>query len=327
MYERGGYRSYGGYADRSQYDMPETYGTRDTYGSRDEQGARESRSDTRSRTRSRGSSSRSRRRPEASRGGTSTRRSSETRRRGTSSRAGSRGRRIPLATAVGALILGMVLSVTVTVLVMRPRITRAQEEAAAAQKEAKDAKAEVATLTQDVHRLQLAVQEAQAASSAGVDDPWLSSGKFTTGDAKLDEEVKKFCDSNCTTDQSREDAAFAVYTAVAWSEYVERDDAQHPAGAQWRIEYAHKYAEHENTGNCYEFAAFLMYCLRYMGYNDALAEGVIVEFQSGSWGDHGLVFVTNSEGESCLCDTSRGADGWMLSSGVYNYEVQDFENA
>ncbi len=212
----------------------------------------------------------------------------------------------------------MLLSVTATALIMRPLIVRAKQEAY-------DAKAQVAALTQGTDPTKDATRGARGESGDGVDDPWVASGTFTTGDATLDEEVKAFCDGICTTDQGRDEAAFAVYTAVALSESVERDDAQDPSGAQWRIDYARKYYEHDCSGNCYEFSAFIMYCLRYLGYDDALAEGVILEYQSGDWGDHCLVFVTNEDGESCLCDTSLGVDGWMLSSGVYNYEVQDFE--
>lgn len=161
----------------------------------------------------------------------------------------------------------------------------------------------------------------------GVKSPWLKSGKFSSGDATLDEEVKTFCDGIATTDMDLATAALEVYKGVAWSEYVERDDAQHPAGPDWRIEYARKYYEHDRSGNCYEFASFLSFCLQYLGYTDAHAEGVLIEKQSGDWGDHGLVYVTNLDGTPSLCDTSRGTDGWMLKDTSYNVQFQDFENA
>ena len=161
----------------------------------------------------------------------------------------------------------------------------------------------------------------------GVEDPWLTSGVFSTGDATLDKEVKEFCDGIADKSMKLDDAALEVYKSVAWSEYVERDDAQNPAGKDWRIEYARKYYEHDRSGNCYEFAAFLMYCLRYLGYEDAMAEGVIIELQSGGWGDHGIVYVTNTDGSSCMCDTARGTDGWMLPVGAYNVQIEDLENA
>lgn len=164
-------------------------------------------------------------------------------------------------------------------------------------------------------------------STTGVKDPWVTSGTYTTGDAELDEKVKKFCDSHADSSMDLETALLEVYKGVAWSEYVERPDAQKPAGKNWRIEYAHKYYDHDCSGNCYEFAAFLSYCLQYMGLSDAHAEGVLVEKESGSWGDHGLVYVTNTDGTECLCDTSLGTNGWMLKATAYNVQLQDFENA
>ncbi len=164
-------------------------------------------------------------------------------------------------------------------------------------------------------------------STTGVKDPWVTSGTYTTGDAELDEKVKAFCDSHADSSMDLETALLEVYKGVAWSEYVERPDAQKPAGKDWRIEYAHKYYDHDCSGNCYEFAAFLSYCLQYMGLSDAHAEGVLVEKQSGSWGDHGLVYVTNTDGTECLCDTSLGTNGWMLKATAYNVQFQDFENA
>ena len=233
----------------------------------------------------------------------------------------SRGLVVPLIPAVLALVLAVVTSVMLTRCVMQPRID-------AAQKETKEARKEATSLRNEVDRLKEEAEAAKStASTTGVDSPWTSTGKFTSGDDTLDKEVKDFCDSNCSTDQTREDAALAMYTALAWSDYVERDAAQHPSGADWRIRFAKMYYENDCSGNCYEFAAFLMYCMRYMGYDDALCQGVEIEFEGGNWGDHGIVFVTNTDGSECLLDTARGVDGWMLGLGVYNYRIMDFENA
>lgn len=243
------------------------------------------------------------------------------------------------AVAIVAFLCGCLLATLVTCSVMRAQVEGARAEAAAAQSEA--ANRAVQTVT-DQHSATSATSTNATASNAtaantnatnatstgaGVEDPWLTQGTFTTGDETLDQEVKAFCDERVTTAMNVDTAALEVYKAIAWAEYVERDDAQHPAGKDWRIEYARKYYEHDCSGNCYEFAAFLMYCLRYLGYQDATAQGVAIELQSGSWGDHGLVYVTNTDGRKCLCDTSRGVDGWMLDDTVYNVEIQDFENA
>ena len=169
--------------------------------------------------------------------------------------------------------------------------------------------------------------DAKSAATKGVKSPWTESGTFTTGDSTLDEEVKEFCDGIATSDMDIDTAALEVYKGVSWSTYVERDDAQHPSGKNWRIEFARQYYENGCSGNCYEFAPFLGYCLQYLGFEDAHGEAVLIQLKSGDWGDHGLVFVTNTDGRSCLCDTSLGTNGWMLDETAYNYEIQDLENA
>jgi hypothetical protein len=230
---------------------------------------------------------------------------------------------VPLVACVLAVLIGVGVSVGATRCVMRPQIEEAEQAAISANNQ-------VVSMQSDVSRLQeeLRVAKAQAEdANAGVESKWTSSGRFTTGDETLDQEVKDFCDGIVKEGQSQEDAVMAVYTAIAWSEYVERDDAQNPSGENWRIEYARKYYEHDCSGNCYEFAAFLGYCLRYMGLEDAVSQAVLVQLQSGSWGDHGIVYVTSLDGRSCLCDTSLGVDGYMLDADSYNVQIRDVENS
>lgn len=310
------------------YEDNDRYGDRRSSRSTSARSTRDSRSSSQRR---RGSSERGRSTRAAASGssrngssGRQTRDRSQNRRpngaRNTAARRGL-GISVPLLVCIPLLLVSILASVGLTRCAMKPQID-------AAKKEAKDLRAELATVKQEVDRYRETDRSAAAAASTtGVDSPWISTGKFTTGDTTLDGEVKEFCDSHATQDMSKEDAVLEVYKAIAWSEYYERDDAQHPAGKDWRIEYARKYYEHDCSGNCYEFACFLMYCMRYMGYEDALAEGVEIEFESGSWGDHGIVFVTNTDGTPSLLDTARGLDGWMLSTDVYNYKIVDFENA
>ena len=228
---------------------------------------------------------------------------------------------VPFAVLIAAVLVSVLSSTLVTRCVMQGPIKEAQKTAKTAEREAAKLKNKVDTLED-----QLATAQASA-QNAGVDDPWVASGKFTTGDSSLDQEVKEFCDSHADSSKPASEAVIDVYTSIAWSEYVERDDAQHPAGPDWRLEYAHKYYEHDCSGNCYEFAAFLMYCMRYMGYPDAMCQGIELEFEAGSWGDHGIVFVTDTDGTERILDTARGLDGWMLDKDIYNYRIVDFESA
>lgn len=161
------------------------------------------------------------------------------------------------------------------------------------------------------------------AANEGVEDPWVEGGRFTTGDAELDQMVKTFCDDNSNPDLSAADNAFNVYCAVVWGEYIESDDNQEPLGPNWDIEYAKQYIT-AGGGNCYNFCAFNEYVLKYFGYSDATAEPCIVLRQSGDYGDHGLVFVTNIEdGRRCLCDSAYGSNGWMVDIDAYTMQVRN----
>lgn len=221
-------------------------------------------------------------------------------------------------TAILALV-AFVLACIITHAIMKPGVTSAQQDA-------KDAQAKVQELQQEVDRLNEEARAASANAASGVESKWTKTGKFSSGDATLDKEVKEFCDKHSNKDQKAEEAALAVYTWLSTadeSEYVERDDAQNPAGPDWRIQYARQYFEHNNSGNCYEFACANMYILRYFGFDDAMAQKVIIEKESGDWGEHGLCFVTNTDGSKCLLDTSFGVNGWMVDQSKYNYQIQD----
>ena len=257
---------------------------------------------------------------------------------------------IPAAVCAVACLVCVVFGVLVTFLLMKPQVdaakadaAQAKEQTATLESEVTRLKAEIATATPSATTSTTGTQTSSSAtadtsaktstsstsatSTSGVEDPWVESGTFTTGDATLDREVKKFCDDNASSSDNREDAALAMYQALAWADYVERDNAQEPSGPNWRNTYAHQYFENDNSGNCYEFACALMYCLQYMGYEDAKAEAILIKLQSGNWGDHGIVFVTDADGRSCMCDTARGVDGWMIDTDTYTYTIEDVENA
>jgi hypothetical protein len=157
----------------------------------------------------------------------------------------------------------------------------------------------------------------------GVEDPWVSTGLFTTGDAELDQIVKEFCDGLTDATLDATDNAYTVYLHISWYEYVERDDNQDPWswGDVWPIQYS-KQLWYSNNGNCYEFAGFIAYCLRYFGYSDAQPEPCLVLRQSGNYGDHGLVFVTNWTGTYSIIDASLSSNGWMLPATSYTYELK-----
>lgn len=246
-----------------------------------------------------------------------------TRARGRSSSGRGTGRRrptIPLTTALVALLVGVLMSFTLTFCSMRSRVK-------AAETTAKDAQTEAAGLQSKVTRLQEQLEQLETAkANEGVESPWTKTGRFTTGDDTLDKYVKTFCDEYAKTSMTKDTAALEVYKGVAWSDYVERDSAQDPKGKDWRIVFAKQYYENDRSGNCYEYCTFISFCLQYLGFDDAIAQGVEIEMKSGSWGDHGIVFVTNTDGKECIIDTAYGVDGWMISPTTYNMRLLDFES-
>ena len=250
---------------------------------------------------------------------------------------------VPVVVVILLVIITGVASVLITRAVLSPQITTAQREA-------ESAKSQISTLTKQLEKMSGTSKQGDSSGSnssdstsandsssstdskksttEGVEDPWVESGTYTSGDAVLDGEVKAFCDSIADKSSMDQDTALLeVYKAIAWSDYVERDSAQQPSGKNWRTEFARMYYENNCSGNCYEFASFLSFCLQYLGLSDATSEGVLVQLQEGGWGDHGIVFVTNTDGSKCICDTARGVNAWMIPESSYNVQIQDFENA
>ena len=158
----------------------------------------------------------------------------------------------------------------------------------------------------------------------GVVDPWVDGGIFATGDADLDQLIKKMCDEQSDPSLSASQNAHNTYLFVANTDYVERVNNQSPWGETWDIEYAKQYFDEGYSGNCYNFTAVIEYVLKYFGYTDAEAEPCVVQLSSDNWGDHGLVFVTNIvDGEASLVDAARYEEGWMLGRNAYNYDVRN----
>lgn|GEM_PF-6747028 len=334
----GGYESTSGYVPAGGYGSSWNSGYEGTgsqSGYREDDSREESSSYRRSRRDRQGRSDGSRT-SRSSRSGRSGSRSSSRRNRDGGHAARQRRRGVPVLVFLLAIVISAALGAGASAYYTRNSLLPQIEEA---QTESSKVKSQVSTLTNELTRVageldqrteelnKLQKDTSSESNTSGVDDPWVDSGKFTSGNTVLDGEVKAYCDSIADTSMDRNTAVFEVYKSIAWSDYVERDAAQQPSGKDWRIQFARMYYENDCSGNCYEFASFLSYCMQYLGFSDATAQGVLVELQSGGWGDHGVVYVTSAEGEACICDTARGTDGWMLSADTYNVQLQDFENA
>ena len=167
----------------------------------------------------------------------------------------------------------------------------------------------------------------EQASEQGVVSPWTESGYFSTGDSELDNYIKKMCDDHSTEGETFDKNAYATFIWLSQdTDYVERAENQSPYGVGWDAEYAKQFFEKNNSGNCFNFVAVAQYMLRYFGYSDAEAQPCVVELESGNWGDHGLVFLTNKvDGKRCLVDVALSSDGWMLDINAYNYDIRNIE--
>ena len=165
---------------------------------------------------------------------------------------------------------------------------------------------------------------------AGLEDKWLTSGLFTTGNKELDMQVKEFCDALTTEGASARDNANAVFNTIVWSTYEERGANEYPSGTEWTIASARHYfagatpAEGlPGSGDVYDFAATIAFCMRYFGFYDALAvpivKGTLATGQTGS----ALVLVSNEYGLPCVCDPTLAAEGFLLDRGLYTITVEN----
>ena len=157
----------------------------------------------------------------------------------------------------------------------------------------------------------------------GVESPWTDTLLFTTGNASLDEQVKTFCDAISKSSDSAEKNAHAVYDVVVQSDFEPRTMADMPTGADWALGAAHHYFISAKPkeglggkGDFYEFAAVIGFCLRYFGYDDAIAAPVMGIDTGGGVGT-ALCFVTDKKGDARVCDPYYGTNGWMLEQTKY----------
>lgn len=166
----------------------------------------------------------------------------------------------------------------------------------------------------------------------GVEDPWVASNRFSTGNKDLDVQVKEFCDALTVEGATAQENAQTVYNTIVWSEYEERAEGDKPSGSDWDIAAARHYFDggtpsegKGGTGDVYEFAAAVSFCLRYFGYSDALAIPVLRGTTSTGQTSSALVIVTDEFGQSCVCDPTLSGNGWMLERGLYDIVVEDIE--
>ncbi len=168
-------------------------------------------------------------------------------------------------------------------------------------------------------------------SYLGVEDRWVTSGYFTTGDKNLDAKVKKFCDDLTVENTNASGNALNVYNNIMWNySYVDRGQSAKPAGPNWDTACARDFfSRYEAAGGLggeadyYELAAATAQCLRYFGYSDALAVPVLIGSGGESTVDAAYCLVTDENGSSRICDPTMGASGWMTDRYAHTFMVDD----
>ena len=168
-------------------------------------------------------------------------------------------------------------------------------------------------------------------SYLGVEDRWVTSGYFTTGDKNLDAKVKKFCDDLTVENTNASGNALNVYNNIMWNySYVDRGQSAKPAGPNWDTACARDFfSRYEAAGalggeaDYYELAAATAQCLRYFGYSDALAVPVLIGSGGESTVDAAYCLVTDENGSSRICDPTMGASGWMTDRYAHTFMVDD----
>lgn len=174
-------------------------------------------------------------------------------------------------------------------------------------------------------------EDANLASNVyqGVEDPYTYTGYFTTGNDELDQQVKAFCDSIGDPTLEARDNAKKVFDAIAQkSDYTVRAYADKPGGPEWYRVCGEQYFASAKpdegkagSGDYYDYASAVCWCLRYFGFSDALA--VPLTNEAGTDYGKAVVVVTDISDTLCVCDPSRPYDGWMLDAYAQNLVIEN----
>ena len=174
-------------------------------------------------------------------------------------------------------------------------------------------------------------EDANAASNVynGVESPYTYSGYFSTGNDELDLQIKTFCDAIADPTLEARDNAKKVFEKIAQnSTYVMRSMSDLPGGPEWYLVCAEQYFASATpdqglpgSGDYYDYAAAISYCLKYFGFSDALA--IPLTDTTGTSYGQAAVIVTDVSGTPCICDPSKPYAGWMLDSYTQNLTVQN----
>ena len=121
-------------------------------------------------------------------------------------------------------------------------------------------------------------------------------GRYTSGNAALDEKVETFLIDNCDETASREERLKQAFDAIR-DNFKYLSMQHYDAGTtDWAEEAALTFLE-QGKGNCYCFAGLFLYCARRLGYQATVVAG----WESKPTNDHAWVMI-EQDGKSLLYD-------------------------
>ena len=121
-------------------------------------------------------------------------------------------------------------------------------------------------------------------------------GRYTSGNAALDEKIEDFLKTTCTETASREERLRQAFDAIR-DNFKYLSMQHYDAGTtDWAEEAALTFLE-QGKGNCYCFAGLFLYCARRLGYQATVVAG----WESKPTNDHAWVMI-EQDGKSLLYD-------------------------
>ena len=121
-------------------------------------------------------------------------------------------------------------------------------------------------------------------------------GRYTSGNAELDEKVETFLIDNCDEAASRAEKLKQAFDAIR-DNFKYLSMQHYDAGTtDWAEEAALTFLE-QGKGNCYCFAGLFLYCARRLGYQATVVAG----WESKPTNDHAWVMI-EQDGKSLLYD-------------------------
>ncbi len=137
-----------------------------------------------------------------------------------------------------------------------------------------------------------------------------SDGRYTSGNETLDVEIDALLRAGCSEAAEPEDMLRAAYNYIRDNFTYLSMEHQTPGTTDWAETCALTFFD-LGKGNCYCWAAALMYCARRLGYQAYVVAG----WESNTDNDHAWTMIDWPDGETYLFDAQLEYAYWYMFSG------------